>query len=92
MSKTIALLTVLNVAVGTAAYAGPPPTVSVAPSSPSPTSGNVGTKIRGGGLDATNPTARGATGRTMVPGDTSTIAGDARATRIQQTGSLTPSN
>jgi hypothetical protein len=46
MTKTIALLTVLSVAVGTAACAGPP----------------------------------------------STIAGDARATRIQQTGALTPSN
>jgi hypothetical protein len=92
MTKTIALLTALSVAVGTAACAGPPSTVSFAPSSPSPMSGNVGTKIRAGGSDATNPNVPGATGRTIVQGDTSTIAGDARATRIQQTGSLTPSN
>jgi hypothetical protein len=68
MTKTIALLTVLNVAVGTAAYAGPPSTVSFATSSPSLTSTNVGATFRGGGLDTTNPNLPGATGRTIVRG------------------------
>ena len=72
MTKKIALLTVLNVAVGTAAYAGTPSTVSFVSSSPSPTSSNVGARTRGGGLGATNPDVPGATGRTIVPGDTST--------------------
>jgi hypothetical protein len=92
MTKMIALLTVLTVAAGTAACAGPPSTVSSAPSSPSITSTDAGAKIRGGGLDATNPKVPGATGRTIVWGDPSTIAGDAQATRMQQTGSITPSN
>jgi hypothetical protein len=35
---------------------------------------------------AANPNVPGATGTTIVPGDNSTIAGDAEATRTQQTG------
>ena len=35
---------------------------------------------------ASNPNVPGATGRTIVRGDRSTIAGDADATRIQQEG------
>ena len=34
---------------------------------------------------AANPNVPGATGTTIVPGDNSTIAGDAGATRLQQT-------
>ena len=33
-----------------------------------------------------DPNTPGATGRTIVRGDNSTIAGDAQATRMQQTG------
>jgi hypothetical protein len=36
---------------------------------------------------ANNPNVPGATGLTIVPGDRSTIAGDAAATLIQKTGS-----
>jgi hypothetical protein len=36
---------------------------------------------------ASNPNVPGATGLTIVPGDRSTIAGDAAATLIQKTGS-----
>ena len=35
---------------------------------------------------ASNPNVPGATGRTIVRGDCSTIAGDAKATRMQQEG------
>jgi hypothetical protein len=41
---------------------------------------------------ATDPNVPGATGTTIVPGDNSTIAGDAAATLMQRTGSITPSN
>jgi hypothetical protein len=91
MKRTITLLTVLNVAFGAAAYAAPPAAGSLASSS-SPRTANPGTQVGGGGLDPTNPDVPGATGRTIVPGNTSTIAGDALATRTQQTGSLTASN
>lgn len=92
MTKIMAALTALSVALGTAACMAPPSTVSSAPTSPSPTSTNAGAKVGGGGLDAANPKVPGATGSTIVQGDASTISGDARATRMQQTGSITPSN
>lgn len=37
-----------------------------------------------GGLAAQNPNTPGATGRTIVPGSTSTVTGDALATENQQ--------
>jgi hypothetical protein len=43
---------------------------------------------RGAGVNDAyeNPNVPGATGRTIVPGDHSTIAGDALATELQRTG------
>jgi len=37
---------------------------------------------------ADNPLVPGATGRTIVPGDNSTIAGDQAATSLQRTGTI----
>jgi hypothetical protein len=37
---------------------------------------------------AANPNFPGATGRVIVPGDNSTIAGDEAATHMEQTGSF----
>ncbi|MDR3531633.1 MAG: hypothetical protein P4L90_13905 [Rhodopila sp.] len=40
--------------------------------------------------DAGNPNVPGATGKTIVPGSTSTVAGDADATYMQQKWQLGP--
>ncbi len=42
--------------------------------------------------DPTNPNVRGATGRVIVPGSNSTVAGDAAASEMQRTGSIVPSD
>jgi uncharacterized iron-regulated membrane protein len=84
MNRMIATLTAVNVLLGTAAYAG---TSAPAGSSASQLA-SVGPGARNR-LAVTNPNVPGATGRTIVPGDNSTIAGDAAATRAQQTGGMT---
>ncbi len=77
MRKTIAILTILGGITATAAFAASPtPTTSMqAPAS-----------LQHKTPDPTDPTVPGATGRTIVIGDPSTIAGDEAATHIQQMG------
>lgn len=77
MNKTIALMTAAAGLFVVSAYAAPPHSSDAA--SLRASSGRYG-------QDASNPNVPGATGRTIVPGDPSTIAGDAQATRMMQTG------
>jgi hypothetical protein len=44
------------------------------------------------GAAVTDPGTPGATGQRIVPGDPSTITGDRKATRVQQTDPFVPSN
>ena len=92
MSKFVTALTVLTFSLGAAAYAGTPATVtSPAASSRSPapqrTSLTYSNTIPLFG-DAANPNVPGATGRTIVRGTSSTIAGDAMTTNMERTGAL----
>jgi hypothetical protein len=75
MSQMTKVLTVICVALNTAACTETPTQVSTAPIASS-----------SGGSDVTDPNVHGATGRTIVLGDSSTIAGDALATQMQRTG------
>jgi len=77
MKKTIALLTILPMVMGTAAYAASPDTITGRPSAAS---------LQRNSQGPTDPHVPGATGRTIVVGDPSTIADDAAATRAMQTG------
>jgi hypothetical protein len=92
MTKFVTTLTVMTFALGAAAYAGTPATVkSPAVSANSPatqsTSLTYSSTISPFG-DAANPNVPGATGRTIVPGDNSTIAGDAMDTQMERTGAI----
>ncbi|WP_158931012.1 hypothetical protein [Acidisphaera sp. S103] len=80
MTKIIAALTVLTFVLGPAAYAD----ASMA-DSPVSVSTSVMPNTRGN-IAASNPNVPGATGSTIVRGNTSTISEDAKATRQQQTG------
>ncbi len=75
MFRTILLASALTVALGSNAFAAA-----------SSATTNLGNAVATGQA-ATNPNTPGATGRTIVIGDNSTIAGDAEATRMRQTGS-----
>lgn len=80
MTKIIIALTVLTSVLGSAAYAGATMTDS---------SASVSTSVmprERGNIAASDPNVPGATGRTIIRGNTSTISGDAKATREQQTG------
>lgn len=77
MTRMIATLTVLSFVLGTAAYADS--------SVPASTSAMPGKR---GHIAASNPNLPGATGRTVIRGNTSTISGDAKATRQQQTSTV----
>ncbi len=94
MGKVVTVLTALTLAMGTAAYAGTP--VSVNRAAPVSTQGqsqqassltysNTSSLFDAG---AGNPDVPGATGRTIVPGTSSTIAGDSMATNMERTGAL----
>ena len=91
MSKIFALSTALTVALGTAAYAGQPPSAAAAPYSSAPST-SLALNSQGAMtstvpvFSAAAPAAPGFTGRTVVRGNNSTIGGDAEATRMQQTG------
>jgi hypothetical protein len=92
MTKFVTTLTVLTFSLGAAAYAGTPATLtspaasakSPAPQSTSLTYSNT-ISLFG---SAANPDVPGATGRTIVPGSNSTIAGDTMATQMERTGAL----
>jgi hypothetical protein len=85
MNRMTKISTVICVALSTAACTETPTQVSTAPiAAPSVTLGSESTV--GGAGDVANPNVPGATGRTIVRGDNSTIAGDALATEMQRTG------
>jgi hypothetical protein len=90
MAKFVTTLTVMTLALGTAAYAGTPATVkspAASANSPTPQSTSLSySSTSSPFVDAANPNVPGATGQTIVPGDNSTIAGDAMATQIERTG------
>lgn len=90
MTRIITAFTVLTVALGTAAFAGTTaPAASASGHQPAPASltySSRNTTYRPASM-AMNPTVPGATGSTIVPGDNSTIAGDAKATQMERTGS-----
>jgi hypothetical protein len=90
MAKFVTALTAMTFALGAAAYAGTPATVKTPAASanspaPQPTSLSY-SSTSSPFVDAANPNLPGATGRTIVPGDNSTIAGDAMATQMERTG------
>jgi hypothetical protein len=96
MSKIITSVTVLAFALGVAACANMPSDVTqqtapgAANSSPPQQSALTyynGTISPFDGA-ASNPDVPGATGRTIVPGDNSTIDGDSSATQMERTGAL----
>jgi hypothetical protein len=73
MSRTIVLASILSALLGSCVL-----TSQALASAPS--------DAQAAQQSASNPNVPGATGRTIVEGDRSTIAGDAKATRMQQTG------
>jgi hypothetical protein len=93
MAKFVTALTVLTFALGAAAYAGTPstPTSATAGSPNAPaqqsTSLTYSNTVSLFG-DASNPNVPGATGRTIVPGSNSTIAGASAATAMERDGAL----
>jgi hypothetical protein len=87
MNKMITALASLSLALGTAACASTPQPVSSAATPSSYAALGSGNATTAGTTDAANPNVPGATGRTIVPGDNSTIAGDAEATEMFRTGS-----
>lgn len=80
MTKITVALTALTFVLGSAACADASAAASLAFVSTS------AMPYKGGDGAASNPNVPGATGRTIIPGNNSTIAGDAEATRQQQTG------
>jgi hypothetical protein len=84
MNKIVTSLAACGVAlslVGCASVSGAQPAASVSSSS---------NMVAGPGAGATNsaenPDVPGATGRSIVPGDNSSLSGDAAATMMQRTG------
>jgi hypothetical protein len=93
MAKFVTALTVLTFALGAAAYAGTPSTSTPATAGAAnvpaqqPASLTYSNTVPLFG-DAANPNVPGATGRTLVPGSNSTIAGDSMATQMERIGSF----
>jgi hypothetical protein len=96
VSKFVTTITVLAVGLGVAACANMPSAVTqqnapATANSPSPQQSALtyynGTISPFEGA-ASNPDVPGATGRTIVPGDNSTIDGDSMATQMERTGAL----
>jgi hypothetical protein len=91
MNKIVTALTVLTLAMTGAAYAASPANLrkTAAPGVQQPqttlTYSSMSSPL---GDDAANPNVPGATGRTIVLGDPSTIAGDASATEMERTGAI----
>jgi hypothetical protein len=92
MNRLIGTITVLTVALSTATYAG---SVSSAPSATASSSATMSTPstdhnpgVRPARYASADPNRPGATGRTIVSGDSSTINGDRTATTMQQTGAI----
>jgi hypothetical protein len=95
MNRMITALTVMSFALGAAAYAGTPSRDAATPVAPSQSSSAPSSaasrltysseSIFAGG-PASNPNVPGATGRSIVLGNHSTIAGDSAATQMERTG------
>jgi len=94
MARIATSLAILTFALSTTVYAGtpsdvqPPPALSTNQRSAPATSvtySSASTMMRG---LASDPNVPGATGRTIVPGISSTIGGDTLATQMERTGSL----
>ena len=96
MSKIITSVTVLAFALGVAACANMPSDVTqqTAPGAANSSSPQQSALTYYNGTispfdgAASNPDVPGATGRTIVPGDNSTIDGDSSATQMERTGAL----
>ena len=92
MTRIMTALTILTLALGSAAHAGAPssvaPPTSAAANSPMPASRAYSSGSRMISSYAADPNFPGATGRVIVRGDNSTIAGDEAATQMEQTGSF----
>jgi hypothetical protein len=91
MNRYVATLIVFNALLGLVGCANPVSTGASAPapmaSSSSPASSSFVLTSTGSSVQAAdNPLIPGATGRTIVPGNNSTIAGDQSATWQQRTG------
>jgi hypothetical protein len=84
MKRLATTLTLFGVVLGLSACANMPNNGLA--SSVSPTANMVAGPGAGVTNTAANPNMPGATGRVIVPGDNSTIAGDADATLMQRTG------
>jgi len=95
MVKFVTAVSILTFSLGAAAFAGTPSNPAASTASPADPAAQQSTHVLyansismfGG---AANPNVPGATGRSIVPGDNSTIAGDANATEEQRTGTLGP--
>jgi hypothetical protein len=91
MSKIVMALTVLTLTTTGAAYAASPAnlTKTAAANTQQPqTTLTYSSMSSLQGLNAADPNVPGATGRTIVLGDPSTIAGDAAATEMERTGAI----
>jgi hypothetical protein len=89
MNKMVTTLTALGIGLGLVGCSDMPAAQSRAAVPPS---SNMMAGPGAGAINpANNPNVPGATGNTIVPGDSSTISGDAAATLMQRTGSMTPS-
>jgi hypothetical protein len=89
MTRMIAALTAVSFVLGTAAYADTPSSAPSAPSSKILAYNGQGTVTNTVPVfSAANPGVPGATDRSIARGNKSTIARDAAATRMQQTGAF----
>ena len=90
MNRMVTTLTALGIGLGLVGCTDMPAAQSPAAVSPLP---NMAAGPGSGAINpANNPNVPGATGDTIVPGDGSTISGDAAATLMQRTGTITPSS
>jgi hypothetical protein len=86
MNRMITTLTVLSFSLGTAAFAATPNHNKSARANSSSVTLSSQNSISLAGDYAADPAVPGATGRAIVPGDHSTIAGDRLATQMERTG------
>jgi hypothetical protein len=93
MNRIFCLSAAMSLVMGGAAYAGAQQPVPYAPPTSAPPTAlalnSQGTIVSTVPIfNAANPNVPGATGRTIIRGNNSTIAGDAAATRMQRTGTV----
>ncbi len=90
MKRMIGLSAALSLVLGTAAYAASPKSAPPTSAPPKALAFNSQGTITGTVpiFSAANLNVPGATGRTIIRGNNSTIARDAEATEMQQTGAV----